>query len=89
MLSGMQNYGRWNGHVGRVMADRDDLSLAAYTSGTRQIQKLQASGIATLTALANSTLDSIPGMLPSVFDRLRRQASCQKTSEGKATPGAL
>ena len=71
--------------MGRVLADRDDLSLVANIR-TRQIQKLQASGIATLTALANSTLDSIPGMLPSVFDRLRRQASCQKTSEGKATP---
>ena len=67
------------------MGERDDLSQVANIR-TSQIQKLQAAGIKTIAALVDCELDTVPGLLPSVFDRLRRQARCQRDSQGNAEP---
>jgi uncharacterized protein len=85
LLSGMADHGRWNGHVDRLLAVRDDLSLVANIR-TSQIQRLKAGDVITLSDLAASAITAVRGIAPNVFDRLRRQARCQRDSPGKAVP---
>ena len=84
-LDGMADYGRWNGHVRRALDARDDLSAVANIRAS-QVEKLQATGIFTVTGLATSDLKGIRGLEPAAFARLRSQARLQIGSRGESTP---
>ena len=84
-LDGLADYGRWNGHVHRILDARGDLSVIANIR-TSQIEKLRATGIITIDGLAASDLQTIPGIEPATFVRLRSQARLQIGSRGEVTP---
>ena len=78
-------YGRWSKVAAQILEVQDHLCRVARITFP-QIKKLQAAGITTLTALANSTLQSIPRIQPETFERLKSQAFLQLASKGKPQP---
>ena len=67
----------WNQPCEQQRIDDDHLSLVAWMRRD-QLQKLEAGGITTVTALANAADDARPeGMNPQSFAKLRRQAKLQ------------
>ncbi len=79
------DYGRWTAQASRILETADHLSRVANITMS-QIQKLEAAGITTLTALAESTLVHVPRIEDMVFARLREQAQLQAASIGAAQP---
>jgi uncharacterized protein len=84
-LSGMSDYGCWNGHVARDLEARDDLSGVANIRGG-QIEKLRAAGISSVDDLAASDRETIVGIDAATFARLRSQARLQIASRGEVNP---
>lgn len=79
------DHGRWSSHAARILAERDHLSLVAgITRG--QIARLEAAGVENITRLATAQEQSIPGLAPDVFARLREQAALQVESRGAERP---
>jgi predicted RecB family nuclease len=83
-LCGTADYRHWTGHVTRQLEQQDDLSFVANIR-TRQIEKLQASGIATMTQLA-SCERAVDGIQKESLERLRTQAKLQLASRGRVNP---
>ncbi len=71
------DHGSWQTHADRYLDERDHLVRVAGVS-TGQIKKLTEAGIGTLTALAETTVISIPKMPASTRDKLVHQARLQK-----------
>ena len=78
------DHGRWASHAERELVTSDHLVQVAGIS-TGQIKKLQDSGITTFTALAETTLTSIPKLHPDIFVRLREQARLQVKTRQRQT----
>ena len=68
---------RWQSHADRFLDERDHLVRVAGIS-TGQIKKLNAVGITTLAALAESGGVSVPRINSESLDKLRQQARLQK-----------
>ena len=79
------NLGRWSEHATKILEARDDLSLIAGIRST-QVHKLRGAGIGTAHALADTTLNGVPRIEPSAFERLRRQVRLQIASRGLSHP---
>src|SRR6266571_5321003 len=79
------DYGCWTSHALTRLHACDHLSRVA-TITAAQIRKLQAAGIQTLTALAQTTRSHIPKLDDTVFTRLREQAQLQMTSAETERP---
>jgi uncharacterized protein len=79
------SHGDWSDLAKRLLAERDHLSQVANLRRS-QVLKLEAAGIETMTALARSTLDEIPGMKAESFQRAKAQARLQIASKGKDKP---
>ena len=80
-----RSFGRWNTFAGQVLDSSDHLSrVANITRG--QITKLESAGIASLTALANSTIDRVPKLAQPVFRKLQKQAQLQRQSQNETRP---
>ena len=73
------DYGRWTSATTQLLETADHLSRVANIS-VSQIQKLNAAGIPTLTALAESALTHVPKIDDAVFARLKEQAQLQRAS---------
>jgi predicted RecB family nuclease len=83
-LSGTADYRHWGGHVTRLLEQRDDLSFVANIRAS-QIDKLQSTGIATLTQLATLRED-VPTIQTGTLNRLRMQARSQLESRSLPVP---
>jgi len=79
------SHGDWSDLAKRLLAERDHLSQVANLRRS-QVLKLEAAGIDTMTALARSALDEIPGMKAESFQRAKAQARLQIASKGKNKP---
>lgn len=80
-----KSWGRWSTHAESLLLEVDHLiQVATITSG--QIKKLNKAGINTMTALAESNANSVKGIKPEIFERLKAQAKIQKESIGKEIP---
>ena len=79
------DYGRWTAQATRILETADHLSRVADIS-VSQIQKLNAAGITTLTALAESALTQVPRIDDATFARLKEQAQLQAASVGADRP---
>lgn len=79
-----KNHGAWSKYAGECLREVDHLSLVANIS-QRQIQKLEAAGISTLSALADILIEAVPKLNPLVFRRLQTQARLQKEANWTAT----
>lgn len=77
---GMRDHRRWASHAGEILERLDHLCRVANVT-TLQMKKLRTAGIATMAALAASTLDRVPRMDTAVLDRLRAQANLQVRSD--------
>lgn len=80
-----KSWGDWSGHAEQLLLSRDHLFQVANIS-RGQIKKLNQSGITTMTALAQSKLDRVPGINPLILARLKDQAAIQTTSVSGDTP---
>ena len=79
------SYGRWSSAAARLLDAADHLSrVAKITVG--QIQKLNAAGITTLQALAESSLAHVPKLDDAVLARLKEQAYLQLVSTDTERP---
>ena len=76
-LSG--NNGRWQSHAEALLESADHLCRVA-TITQQQMDKLQAAGITTMQALAETSETHIPRLDDTVFARLREQARLQIAS---------
>jgi len=79
------SWGRWNDYANQQLEQRDHLCRVA-TMSRSQIIKLKVAGIESMTALAESKLDSIHGLRQELFLRLKRQAKIQLASRGQEIP---
>lgn len=79
------NHRDWAEHADRVLLERDHLSRVA-TITRSQVAKLSAIGIETLSALAESRPERVPGIGSAVVARLTEQAALQRRSEGRDRP---
>lgn len=80
-----KSYGRWSDEAKRQLEAADHLSQVA-TITRSQIKKLEAAGIHTQQMLVDTDLDRVKGISPSVFQRLKAQATIQRHSEGREIP---
>jgi uncharacterized protein len=78
-------HGRWSAYAQQLLEERDHLSLIASIS-KNHIKRLQAAGIDTVAALADTTLERIPKLADETFARLKQQARLQKQSLGRERP---
>ena len=76
---------RWSTHAAELIAKTDDLSQVAGIRGS-QARKLKKAKICTLTDLAKTTLNKVPDLEQSSFEKLKRQARLQLESRGSAIP---
>ena len=74
-----RSFGRWAARADAIMEARDDLSRVANIS-RNQMEKLRATELPTLTALATTARTSIPGMTARGYHRVRTQARLQHES---------
>lgn len=79
------DHGRWTSHANAYLDEVDHLVRVAGIS-RGQVRKLEAAGIGTLTALAQTEAEAVPKMDAGVFRRLREQASLQQASIGLTEP---
>ena len=77
--------GAWSGYAEKLLTERDHLFQVA-TITTGQIKKLNAAGVYTVEHLVNIDQESVPGIAPSIYQRLRAQASIQSASRGRSVP---
>lgn len=78
-------FGNWSGYAEELLLDRDHLSqVATITRG--QIKKLNAAGLHTVQDLVGLDTESVSGIAPSIYNRLRAQASIQSASRGLSVP---
>lgn len=78
-------YGCWTSHAQAWLTASDHLSRVASIT-TAQVCKLQAAGLQTLTALAQTALTRVPKLDDAVFARLREQAQLQVASAAAERP---
>jgi uncharacterized protein len=78
-------HGDWSDYAKGVLLEQDDLTQVANITRS-QIVKLRQSGINTMQALADTTQAAVPKIQDAVFDRLKHQASIQKSSAGQTVP---
>lgn len=77
--------GAWSGYAEKLLTERDHLfQVATITRG--QIKKLNAAGVYTVENLVDIDQESVPGIAPSIYQRLRAQASIQSASRGRSVP---
>ncbi len=79
------DYGRWSNFAERLMDESDALSIVANIRKT-QIKKLHDAGIQTLASLATSDLESVKGMAPETFAKIKAQAAIQLESRETGKP---
>jgi predicted RecB family nuclease len=80
-----RSYGRWTGFAKRILEACDHPSrVANIKSG--QIKKLEASGITTMSQLAETKLPSVRRIWDGVFSRLKQQAALQIASHRTQRP---
>ncbi|WP_291076130.1 TM0106 family RecB-like putative nuclease [Hyphomonas sp.] len=79
------SHGDWSELAARLLEERDHLSGVANLRRS-QILALEAAGIETKSALAESELTDIPGMNADVLGRAKAQARLQISSRDKAKP---
>ena len=72
-------------HAKAILLDRDHLSQVAGMT-RRQTDRLEAAGIATMAALAQTTLTKVAGLRAELFERLKEQAKLQIESRGLERP---
>ncbi len=76
------DHGRWASHASRQLIASDHLvQVAGITSG--QIKKLEAAGVTTLAALADTPLESVTKLNQETFERLRHQARLQMATRNR------
>ncbi|HNA21542.1 MAG TPA: TM0106 family RecB-like putative nuclease, partial [Agitococcus sp.] len=80
-----KDWGQWSQYAQNVLTEKDHVFYVANIT-YRQIQKLQAANINTMLALAESPLESVKDIVPSVFERLKKQAQLQKQSTEESVP---
>lgn len=79
------SWGDWASVAEQLLLARDHLSQVA-TINRGQIKAMEKAGIASVSELASTELETIPKVSPVVFHRLKAQARIQKCSEGHDTP---
>ncbi|MBL8872645.1 MAG: TM0106 family RecB-like putative nuclease [Planctomycetaceae bacterium] len=82
------NHGAWTSRAEEILLESDHLFQVANITST-QIVKLNAVGITTVASLAESDRSNVPGITPTVFERLRNQARLQLASQGETTDSEL
>jgi predicted RecB family nuclease len=82
------NHGAWTSRAEDILLESDHLFQVANITST-QIVKLNAARITTVASLAESDVSHVPGITPTVFERLRNQARLQLASQGDATDSEL
>ena len=71
-----KSWGDWSIYAEQLLLEKDHLfQVATITRG--QIKKLNHAGIMTIQALADSTIEFVPGINSSVLQRLKSQARIQ------------
>ena len=80
-----KSWGNWQAYAQQLLKEADHPSQVA-TITRSQIKKLCAVGINTMTDLANTDIERVPGISIAVFQKLKAQAKIQKASEGLETP---
>lgn len=80
-----QDHGLWDAEAEAYLESIDHLSRVANIR-KMQIRRLEAAGITTMTALAQSRAERVPKLDRAVLDRLRLQARLQLESAGRERP---
>ncbi len=83
--SGSKSHGSWSGYAEQLLLERDHLFQVA-TISRGQIKKLNAAGVCTVDDLLERAPTFVPGINPSVYERLKAQASIQCASRGHEGP---
>lgn len=79
------NHGRWASHAEKFLEEVDHLCRVAKIRQS-QIKKLEAAGIATLTALATTEAARVPRLDDGILSVLKEQAALQLASAGRDRP---
>jgi len=78
-------FGRWSNYVEEILLASDDLTCVARMTRL-QARRLRSDGINTMTDLASTKKNVVPGMTAEIFTRQKQQASLQVKSRGKDRP---
>lgn len=84
-LIGNENFGEWQGHVDQWLKDQDHLIRVANIR-VSQIKRLKKHGIVTMTNLAETQRDTVPGIDQDTFLKLKKQATLQIKAEKEGNP---
>jgi uncharacterized protein len=80
-----RSFGRWSEYAAQLLEKSDHLSRVARITRT-QIKRLEAAGISTMMALAQTGKASVLRLQPDVLSRLKAKASLQMRSRGLTKP---
>ena len=80
-----RGWGRWSDYAASILEEKDHLSRVATISRT-QVKHLQSHGVDTMRALAELEIQHVPGIAPSVLQRLINQAAIQIRSQHTSKP---
>jgi predicted RecB family nuclease len=80
-----KSFGRWNAFAEQVLNASDHLSGVANISRS-QIKKLEAAEVTTMSDLARSKVEHVPGLPKAILRRLKTQARLQVESAGETRP---
>ena len=80
-----RSFGRWSEYAAQLLEKSDHLSRVARITRT-QIKRLEAAGISTMAALAQTGKARVSQLQPDVLSRLKVQASLQVKSRGLGKP---
>jgi uncharacterized protein len=78
-------YSKWKSYAQKLLDARDDLSKVANIRQT-QIRRLCDAGVATMTALASTSLTHVERLEPKTLKTLKDQARLQVQSKHQAVP---
>ena len=79
------DHGAWSSYAKELMESEDSLALVANMRKT-QLKRLHEGGIQTLMMLAQTDVQSIKGISPETFDKIKAQADIQLRSKGLDKP---
>ncbi|RMH17511.1 MAG: TM0106 family RecB-like putative nuclease, partial [Gammaproteobacteria bacterium] len=80
-----RDWGNWSQFAQQYLLEQDHLLQVANITQS-QIRKLHKAGITTLSQLAETSDQRVPGLNDGIFRRLKAQAAIQLASRGQATP---
>lgn len=83
--SDFKNWGDWSTFAEQLLKEKDHLFQVANITRC-QIKKLNKQGILTMQNLIDTNLEYVPKLNPIIFQKLKKQATIQRLSQGQNKP---